>query len=391
LENDGEGDENERYNCYDDAGYTNVDQCYKFETHTRLEPAYESDLNLADDQGSILFIKANGRSYGRGEPYSTPFIGGWDWNVTPEQMMYISFGSIAVVWIAMLLFFHRRHKKKCKNIPGSFGDSLHDDDEYDSDDSDSTKASNFSKRSRAIYSPPTIELADTADYSAKAGCCAADPAIHLSQSDMDGAYSPPSVVDTNTVDCSTEKGWCAQDKGINLSESEMRSIESLDDDGKYKQLCYVNYNSYSGMQSDENTTLGTEHDRRCGIQYHGFNQTISEIESMDSDDQSQLKTPSSGFIGNVDTCDSEEDQSKVGDGERGSQPDILGMSESDVSSFDSMNHKANRLQQWISQQQQLAKPQCQEQHLPPTQILERVEEEKDDLGVFRYGSTYIFL
>jgi hypothetical protein len=345
-----------------------------------MEPAYESDLSLADDQGSILFIKANGRSYGRGEPYSTPFIGGWDWNVTPEQMMYISFGSIAVVWIAMLLFFHRRHKKKCKNIPSSFGDSLYDDDgEYDSDDSDSTKASKFSKNSRAIYSPPTIELANTADYSAKAGCCAADPAINLSESDVDNAYNPPSVVDTNTVDFSTKRDCCAQNPAINLSESEMRSTESLDDDGVYKQLCYVKYNSYSGIQSDANT-LGTENDRRCGIQHHGFNQTISEMESMDSNDQSQFKTSS---------VESEEEQSIAGNGERGSQPDILGTSQSDMSSFESMNHKTNRLQQWISMQQQLAKPRCQEHHLPPTQILENVEEEKDDLGMIREDIVHL--
>ena len=291
LENDGEGDENKRYNCYDDAGYTNVDQCYKFETHTKLEPAYDVDLSLADDQRSILLIHANGKTYGRGEPYSTPFVAGWDWSVTPEQMMYISFGSIAIVWISMLLFFHRRHKKKCKSIPSSFGDSFYDNEggEYDSDDSDSTKASDYSERSNATYSPPTIELTDTADYSAKAGCCAEDPRI-------------------------------------NLSQSEMRSIENVDEDSNYDKHFQP-----------------------------GFGQTISEMESVDSEDRSQFKTRSHSttYIGNVNSCASE-DQSTAAESEWRSEPDIIGMNQSDMSSFESINDKANRLRQWKSQQQQLA-------------------------------------
>ena len=44
LENDGDGETQERFNCYDDAGYTNVNQCYKFETQTSLELADEDDL-----------------------------------------------------------------------------------------------------------------------------------------------------------------------------------------------------------------------------------------------------------------------------------------------------------------------------------------------------------
>jgi hypothetical protein len=60
--------------------------------------ACDEDLSLASDQGSILMIKAFGKTYGAGG-YSTPFVGGgWDFDITPEQMMYISFGSIALIW-----------------------------------------------------------------------------------------------------------------------------------------------------------------------------------------------------------------------------------------------------------------------------------------------------
>ena len=65
-DNDGEGDETERYNCYDDAGYTNVNQCYKFETHTTMEAADVDDLTLASAQGSILRVKVDGKVYGKG-------------------------------------------------------------------------------------------------------------------------------------------------------------------------------------------------------------------------------------------------------------------------------------------------------------------------------------
>lgn len=69
--NDGDGYERKRYNCYDDAGYTNVNQCYKFETKTNLKMADEDDLITASKQGTILRIKAYDKVYGRGG-YSTP-------------------------------------------------------------------------------------------------------------------------------------------------------------------------------------------------------------------------------------------------------------------------------------------------------------------------------
>jgi len=71
--NDGDGDEEQwGYNCYDDAGYTNCNQCYKFETHTDYEPAEAEDLERASEQGSILRIKVNGVVYGSGGYTSDP-------------------------------------------------------------------------------------------------------------------------------------------------------------------------------------------------------------------------------------------------------------------------------------------------------------------------------
>ena len=68
-DNDGDGEEQERFNCFDEAGYTNVNQCYKFETKTAMEKADMQDLQLASD--TILRLKVNGRTYGKGG-YTSP-------------------------------------------------------------------------------------------------------------------------------------------------------------------------------------------------------------------------------------------------------------------------------------------------------------------------------
>ena len=65
-DNDGDGEARERFNCYDDAGYTNVDQCYKFETHTTVAAADAADLRQASAQGSILRVQDGWRVYGKG-------------------------------------------------------------------------------------------------------------------------------------------------------------------------------------------------------------------------------------------------------------------------------------------------------------------------------------
>lgn len=71
LENDGEGDsEPWGYDCYDDAGYTNCNQCYKFYSQTDMERADVQDLIAASEQGSILQIQyLDGEVYGKGGFY----------------------------------------------------------------------------------------------------------------------------------------------------------------------------------------------------------------------------------------------------------------------------------------------------------------------------------
>lgn len=59
------GDPNDGYfQCDDDAGYTNVNQCMKFRTHAELEVATWEDLVTATNQGGILEVDVGGTVFG---------------------------------------------------------------------------------------------------------------------------------------------------------------------------------------------------------------------------------------------------------------------------------------------------------------------------------------
>lgn len=60
----GDDENNGYFTCNDDAGYTNVNQCMKFRSHTYLEVATGADLEAATNQGGINPIKVQGRTYG---------------------------------------------------------------------------------------------------------------------------------------------------------------------------------------------------------------------------------------------------------------------------------------------------------------------------------------
>ena len=95
LENDGDGSETARYNCNDEAGYTNVNQCYKFETKTKMTIAVAEDLQMASELGTILRIKAYGRWYGEGGYSSEPEI--------DVLLMYITVAALATSIVALFV------------------------------------------------------------------------------------------------------------------------------------------------------------------------------------------------------------------------------------------------------------------------------------------------
>jgi hypothetical protein len=60
-------DPNEGYfQCNDDAGYLNVNQCMKFRSHADLEVAGWEDLVIATEQGGILEVNVGGTIFGTG-------------------------------------------------------------------------------------------------------------------------------------------------------------------------------------------------------------------------------------------------------------------------------------------------------------------------------------
>ncbi|OEU21829.1 hypothetical protein FRACYDRAFT_231975 [Fragilariopsis cylindrus CCMP1102] len=96
---DGEGDEEQYgYNCYDDAGYRNCNQCHKFETKTDMEAATVSDLERASAQGTILAIKVDGVTYGKG---------GIDWHDVELETQAGIFVLVAVAVLGMIFLLVR--------------------------------------------------------------------------------------------------------------------------------------------------------------------------------------------------------------------------------------------------------------------------------------------
>lgn len=118
LENEGDGSANARYNCYDEAGYTNVNQCYKFETKTKMSIAEAEDLEMASEQGTILRIKAYGKWYGEGGYVSEP-----EYDI---RLIYVTVAAVASAMVAIcacgLTRFCRRRAERRKTA--TLDDSL---------------------------------------------------------------------------------------------------------------------------------------------------------------------------------------------------------------------------------------------------------------------------
>ena len=110
------------YNCYDDAGYTNCNQCYKFESKTDLEIATTQDLERASAQGTILSIEVGGVQYGEGKIGYNPFhlhVGRWDLRfdepVTLAVIILVPLLVIAIIAFCLHSFFSFRQRRKGKN------------------------------------------------------------------------------------------------------------------------------------------------------------------------------------------------------------------------------------------------------------------------------------
>ena len=65
-EGGGGDDDGSTFDCYDDAGYTDVNQCMKFRTKTEMLPADFRDIMIAHQQGTIVRVEVLGQTYGSG-------------------------------------------------------------------------------------------------------------------------------------------------------------------------------------------------------------------------------------------------------------------------------------------------------------------------------------
>jgi hypothetical protein len=63
---EGEDEDGNYFDCYDDADYTNVNQCMKFRTHTDMYTATFQDIHMASQQGTIVEVDIMGKTYGVG-------------------------------------------------------------------------------------------------------------------------------------------------------------------------------------------------------------------------------------------------------------------------------------------------------------------------------------
>ena len=115
--NDGEGGEEQNgYDCYDDAGYTNCNQCYKFFAKTDLEPASADDLARAS--GTILSIRVDGVLYGSGGFRSPP---------APESYALLITGAALGIAAGLLLVaVYARYRHRTRVMPQALKEELVD-------------------------------------------------------------------------------------------------------------------------------------------------------------------------------------------------------------------------------------------------------------------------
>jgi hypothetical protein len=97
-EADGDGNEGV-FTCKDDAGYTNVNQCMKFATHTKMMVANARDMKLAAHQGTIMETTFNGRVYGDSSVFAQQFG-----TAPSKELKAFFFTSLAVMVIGCVAF-----------------------------------------------------------------------------------------------------------------------------------------------------------------------------------------------------------------------------------------------------------------------------------------------
>ena len=110
-------DNGEYFTCKDDANYTNVNQCMKFSTHTKMVVATAQDVRLASEQGTILEIDINGYTYGDNDFLAEHYV-------TVQASKPFFFTSLAVLAIGMVVLIWA----KCKPVSSNMKEPLMESD-----------------------------------------------------------------------------------------------------------------------------------------------------------------------------------------------------------------------------------------------------------------------
>ena len=112
------------FSCDDDAGYTSVNQCMKFATHTKMFGANFRDVALASDQGTITEINMLGDNLGsggvsNGGNFSTKynfFTGQLEsLDISPRSTHWFLSSLVALVACFVAFFYAQKAEKQQKS------------------------------------------------------------------------------------------------------------------------------------------------------------------------------------------------------------------------------------------------------------------------------------
>jgi hypothetical protein len=114
LEDDGNGD----FECDDAAGYTNVNQCMKFNTHTEMVPITDYDIMKASVQGGLTYIPDQIGSVMNAQARTTQASAG---EFNKPVSFWIGLGYLAV---AVLVVVYSYARTQCQSKQGSLNEPL---------------------------------------------------------------------------------------------------------------------------------------------------------------------------------------------------------------------------------------------------------------------------
>lgn len=109
-EGGGQDENGQSFDCVDDAGYTDVNQCMKFRTKTEMLPAAFRDIKLAHQQRTIVEVEVLGTTYGYGGYRGSQAGLSTEFTMTQSSKnnnapKYVFMGSVILFWAGVFVFW----------------------------------------------------------------------------------------------------------------------------------------------------------------------------------------------------------------------------------------------------------------------------------------------